>query len=356
MGKKISIIIPCFNVNEYINRCLKSLVNQTIGIDNIEIILVDDASTDNTLELLESWEKKYSESIMVITYAENLRQGGARNVGLEYASGEYIGFVDADDWVEEDFYEEAYSIAQKGDYDVVRGKFERCKSKSDRKSDKITPRLIEYHFKTLKDGFFKFEVGNVGSVGEYGSICTGIYKRDLIINSGVWFPEKMAYEDNYWDSCLKLHISSLCIIDRVIYHYFINENSTVTARNQIHQLDRLEIEQMILDYYKEKGLFEICYKDLLWQFVNRYYLSTLYILFLRFDVIPVELVNEMRNTVREQFPDFAKHPNVIASYGRQKMLIELLGVENDLTFEELAKVKLSYLESICKEKEIVNAE
>ena len=172
MVKKISIIVPCFNVSEYINRCLKSLVNQTIGIENIEIILVDDASTDNTLELLESWEKEYSESIMVITYEENLRQGGARNVGLEYASGEYIGFVDADDWVEEDFYEEAYSIAKKGDYDVVRGKFERCRIGKNQKSDKKTPRLIDYHFKTLKDDFYKFEVGDVGSVGEYGSIIS----------------------------------------------------------------------------------------------------------------------------------------------------------------------------------------
>jgi len=98
------------------------LVNQTIGIEHLQIILVNDASTDMTYEHMLKWEKKYPDSIMVVTYEENLRQGGARNVGMQYASAGYIGFVDSDDWVELDMYELLYDIISKEDYDVVRGK------------------------------------------------------------------------------------------------------------------------------------------------------------------------------------------------------------------------------------------
>lgn len=88
----ISIIVPCYNVENYIDRCVSSLVSQTIGIENLEIILVNDASRDNTLFKLYEWEKKYPDSIMVITYDENIRQGGARNVGLSYATSDYYTY------------------------------------------------------------------------------------------------------------------------------------------------------------------------------------------------------------------------------------------------------------------------
>ena len=348
---KISIIVPCFNVERYIDRCMDSLVNQTIGIENIEIILINDASTDGTLDKLQKWESQYPENIMVITYEENLRQGGARNIGISYSTGEYIGFVDADDWVETDFYEAVYRIAKEGDFDVVKGKFERnkdeiCKNGKDISDSKV----IEYRFKPVEGGFYQYAIDKTGCMGEWGSVCTGIYRRTMIVNSGVLFPEGLSYEDNYWDACMKLYISSLAIIDKIVYHYFINEQSTVTSRNQIHQLDRLEIELRILEYYREKNVFQTFYDHLMQQFIERYYLSTMYILFLRFDGIPTDIVNEMRNTVKENFPDYRERFSIRTSSDRIKLLIDLLNSQEDITFEELAKIKLSYLESICEEK------
>jgi glycosyltransferase involved in cell wall biosynthesis len=89
MNKKISIIIPCYNVEKYIERCIDSLINQTMNLDQMEFIFVNDASTDRTLDILLKYEKKYSDSIMVINSEENLRQGGARNIGLSYTNGDY---------------------------------------------------------------------------------------------------------------------------------------------------------------------------------------------------------------------------------------------------------------------------
>ncbi len=102
MDKLISIIIPCYNVQSYIDRCFQSLLAQTIDFDRLEIILVDDCSTDATWEKLTAIEAAYPESVMIIHCDENGHQGTARNIGLTYASAPYIGFVDSDDWIEPD--------------------------------------------------------------------------------------------------------------------------------------------------------------------------------------------------------------------------------------------------------------
>ncbi len=119
----ISIIVPCYNVEKYIDRCVDSLVTQTVGLDEMEIILVNDASTDDTLSHLQKWEKLYPNNIMVITYETNLRQGGARNVGLSYARGEFIGFVDSDDWVEPQMYEFLLKGIEESGCDISRCKY-----------------------------------------------------------------------------------------------------------------------------------------------------------------------------------------------------------------------------------------
>lgn len=108
--KKVSVIIPCFNATKYLPKCFMSLVQQTIGIDQIELIFVDDASTDEdaTWNMLQEFERAYPESIKILKLEENMRQGGARNVALQYATGEYIAFVDADDFVSENFLLETY--------------------------------------------------------------------------------------------------------------------------------------------------------------------------------------------------------------------------------------------------------
>lgn len=85
--KKVSVIIPCYNAEEYLSACLESLLRQTIGLDNLDIICVDDASTDQTGRLLDAIAQQYPDSIRVFHLPQNCRQGGARNVGLEHEIG-----------------------------------------------------------------------------------------------------------------------------------------------------------------------------------------------------------------------------------------------------------------------------
>ena len=117
--KKIAIIIPCYNVETYIDRCLNSIVNQTMGVENLQVICVDDASTDGTWQRLQAWEQQYPEDIMLIQCEKNGRQGTARNIALQYVQTDFVGFVDSDDWIEADMYEKMYEKMVQYDCDIV---------------------------------------------------------------------------------------------------------------------------------------------------------------------------------------------------------------------------------------------
>lgn len=114
---KVSIIVPAYNAEKTLAACLGSLVHQTLP--DIEIILVNDCSTDSTLSIMLDCEAQFPEKIIVINSDRNRGAGGARNVGLFYASGEYIGFTDSDDIVVPEMYEKLYRKAIEGDYDIV---------------------------------------------------------------------------------------------------------------------------------------------------------------------------------------------------------------------------------------------
>ena len=107
--KKVSVIVPVYNSEAYLNDLLSSLVNQKM--QDIEIILIDDASLDCSRDIMQSWEKKYPDKIRVFYNDANLGQGASRNIGLKYAKGEYVSFVDSDDFIHPDMYFDMYNDA-----------------------------------------------------------------------------------------------------------------------------------------------------------------------------------------------------------------------------------------------------
>ncbi|MDE5966629.1 MAG: glycosyltransferase [Lachnospiraceae bacterium] len=339
----ISIIIPCFNAENYIDRCMNTIVNQTIGIENLEVILVDDASTDHTLDKLKAWEQQYPDNVLVITYEENLRQGGARNIGLQYATADYIGFVDADDWIEFSMYEKLYSCALDGKYDMVQCKCTRDAYVGEHATDNSRQRNVSYTFEQ-REGFFIWDVPDYGDCGETGSIWSAIYKTSCIMENNIWFPEHVAYEDNYWLMVLHLYIKNLYVLDEVLYHYYVNTSSTTATKNALHHLDRLDIEVGIIEAYKERGAFMLFHEVLEWNFIKRFYLNTLYIVFTRFDEIP-EIFTIMKEKIFEYFPNWRHNPHISSCNQREELLLELLELPN-LTLEDLYRVKKAYLASL----------
>lgn len=117
---KVSVVVPCYNVEQYVKKCLDSLINQTLH--DIEIICIDDKSTDNTLKILQDYAKQ-DKRIKLFTHSKNQGVAVARNLGIKHATGQYLGFVDPDDWVDSDFYEKLYTTALQTQADVIKGVF-----------------------------------------------------------------------------------------------------------------------------------------------------------------------------------------------------------------------------------------
>ena len=138
--KKVSVITPCYNVEEYIKTFLDSIVNQTIGTDNIELILIDDSSTDNTPEIIREYEQNYPDMILAIFNEVNIKQGTCRNIALDnYVSGEYFCFIDSDDAVPPYYLEYLYNTARLNNADVIQ-----LKSSSDTNDIAASPAMLTY--------------------------------------------------------------------------------------------------------------------------------------------------------------------------------------------------------------------
>jgi len=275
---KISVIIPCYNVSAYIDRCLNSLLSQTIGFENLQIILVDDASTDDTPKLLKHYESLYPSQISLILCEENGRQGAARNIGLNYALAPYIGFVDSDDWIEPDMYEQLYNKITEYDCDIVS-----CKILRDDASGQITRRSNPDRQDTLicidsSEEREKFIVSEIIGVGVYNKL----YKKDFLFDNDINFPEKLAYEDIYFGSLLYLYANRIYILDEYMYHYYVNWNSTILQLDKAYHKNIFTVSELLRAEYIKRGVAELFPMAVEYNFVKTYYLAGLKTLILRY--------------------------------------------------------------------------
>ena len=190
--KKVSVIIPCFNATKWLPKCFMSLVQQSIGIAQLELIFVDDASTDGgaTWQMLQEFEKAFPENILILKLEENMIQGGARNIALQYATGEYIAFVDADDFVAENFLEEAYRYAKHEDADLVQFEYEFYTDRLGAvpSGRTVTPEIIEIHSHEERAQLLMAEKVTYGCWNK-------LYRHALLKEAHVTYAEHVIYEE-----------------------------------------------------------------------------------------------------------------------------------------------------------------
>lgn len=300
MAKKISVIVPCYMVEQYIDRCVKSLLNQSIGLEHLELIFINDASPDRTLDKLLEYESQYPETILVINSEENLKQGGARNLGLQYATADYIGFVDSDDWVEPSMYEKLYNKAIAYDCDIVSCEYKRV-------YDEETPMGPT----GAKDRYYIIEDESSRKVillSGIGSGVTKIIKKSLIQDNHIRFPEHLAYEDNLFGYLLLFYVKKIYIIAEFLYHYFANMQSTIIKPEASYHFDRLTVELMKQEELKLRGFYDTYYREIEFNFLTCYYLNTIHIIFTRFNKVPIDITNQMGQELMKRYPDYLNNP------------------------------------------------
>lgn len=243
---KVSIIIPVFNTEKYLERCLVSLVNQTLK--DIEIIIVNDGSTDNSLQIAQRFQD--NDSRVKIINQQNLKQGAARNNGIKNATGEYIGFVDSDDWVDFGYYEKLYETAKNYEADIALATNVRVGGRKSKKRLNITG------IEVFKDLQGKLDVNQ-----QWKNECptNKIYKRKMLLDNEIFFPEHVYCEDKIFTLKAVYYANKIVTVPNVNYYYFRNPKSTVNTKTTQHLKklieDKNNARREVLNFLKEKNAF-----------------------------------------------------------------------------------------------------
>lgn len=239
---KVSVIVPVYNSEMFLSRCLDSILSQSL--QDIEVICVDDGSTDNSIDVLNGYSK--ADSRVRVIRQRNKRQGGARNTGLEAASGEWIGFVDSDDWIAPDFYSVLYDAALRSKADMV------CCSLV-----KIRPYYSKYEvryedFDQTSDLQRKFALCKCPP---HFYTMNKIYRRSMLEDNRIRFREYVVFEDIGFLAEAVYHASSVAVVPDMYYSYMYNGLSTINSRQTPQkQLDRYNARKQLLVFADEHGI------------------------------------------------------------------------------------------------------
>lgn len=249
---KVSIIVPFYNVENYIEKCLQSLVNQTL--EDVEIILVNDGSQDGTEEIAKQFVEKYPNKIMYLE-KENGGLSDARNYAIPYAKGEYIAFLDSDDYVEANMYEEMYNKAKEENLDYVECDF-----------------LWEYPDKSLESKGKQYS--NKKEMFIYTRVVAWnkLIKREIVQNNHLEFPKGYRYEDVEFFYKLLPLIHNYGIVEKPFIHYVQRENSISNVQNT-RTKEIIDVLGHVIDYYKRNQLFDE-YKEEIEYTYTRYILCS----------------------------------------------------------------------------------
>lgn len=285
---KVSIIVPFYNVENYIEKCLETLVNQTLK--DIEIILVNDGSKDRSIDIVNKFLKQYPEKIVYLE-KENGGLSDARNFGIPHAKGEYIAFLDSDDYVEKDMYENMYELAKKEDSDMVECDF-----------------YWEYPDKLKKDEGIIYH-GKKEMIEKVRVVAWNkLIKKEILEKSDVKFPKGLRYEDVEFTYKLVPYIEKVSFLKKPCVHYVQREGSISNKQNERNK-EIFDVLDNVINYYKENEIYDT-YKDELEYVYVRYAFcsSLLRIVKIKDEDIQQKLLDLTWDNVNNKFPNWKNNP------------------------------------------------
>ena len=241
MTVKVSVIVPIYNVEKYLEKCLKSIINQTLK--DIEINCINDGSKDKSGEILEKF--KHLDSRLITIHKNNEGLSIARNVGIEIAKGEYLSFVDSDDWLDFDYLEKLYFAAKKHNCDIACAGFKRCKNwrKSIRKSFKQETILTEINEKIKAD-----------NLPEDNYVWNKIYKRKIWLQNNLEFAPHRYFEDIALTVKILYSMGNMVTVPNTYYNYRKNPVSVTATITKKHKDDYNWAKANMLNFVKENNI------------------------------------------------------------------------------------------------------
>lgn len=265
---ELSIIVPIYNVEDYLEECLKSLYN--IKNIKLEIILVNDGSKDNSFKIMEKFKEIYPEKTVLIN-KENGGLSSARNAGMKAAIGEYISFIDSDDFIDVDEFEKFFKEGQKDKLDVMVGN------------------MRYYTPEKTGDSLFRSDVvKNIGIVNGIDffwnlfqkpkcfreEVVDDIYKREFLVKNNIWFNENIVHEDSEFTPLVYLKAEKVKYIDRAFYFY---RQRTGSIMNKVSEKSIVSLESICEKFFIEcKNLDSIKGKEVLSSLILSFYSVVVY--------------------------------------------------------------------------------
>lgn len=306
--------MPVYNAERYLKCSVGSVLDQTFT--DWELICFNDASTDGSLALLESYAAS-DNRIRVIDSPVNVKQGAGRNRGIREARGEYVMFLDADDSVRPETLSLCMAIARSHEADLVFFDYETIPGGTVSPLGRMASRLSG-------DELRKHVILHPSPV------WSAMYKRSLITDNGLYFPEKVFYEDNAVALALQLSACNPVKIDAPLYGYHIYDSSVSHRMNDYRFFHRLSSAVTLKSHLQRLGMYDRWRDEIDYVLLNQYYTHTITGCVYRFDHVPILRQRYVRGTVGRLVPDFRRNP-----YYRRMPLAKRLRLELHARFPRL---------------------
>ena len=292
--KKVSIIIPVYNAEKYLERCINSVINQTLK--DIEVILINDGSKDNSQHIIDKYKKKYEDIIKTKTIT-NSGAANARNVGLELAEGEYIGFIDSDDYVERNMFEKLYNKAKKEESDiVVSGYF----IEQEEKIKSYQLGSLEHYNKSIKENPNIFVYG-------VPYLWNKIFRRELITKNNIKFNKFRIFEDLEFVYKLFLEANKISKVDEPLYYYIKENESSLTAKFSDKFFDVIPAMKSLNQYAKTKDYYNDIADYILFIALNHIFIRCNMKVQKNQIKLKLKYINEVFKFLDEEFENWKKY-------------------------------------------------
>lgn len=251
-NKRISIIVPVYNVEKYIRSCIKSVLNQTYS--NIEILLVDDGSTDNSGIICDKYAA--SDCRIIVVHQKNAGLSAARNRGISEACGDYITFIDSDDYIAPDYIESLYSGLQETNAQICICDYQKVDEGIEIDdlgySCDITASIKRLSNKQALENVYTGDMHGVDFIS-----VAKLYDKKLFLNNGISFPVGKIHEDAFTTYKLLYLSERISYIDKAMYFYRIRNGSITTSAFSLKKLDKLEATRGECDFFLNHNELDI---------------------------------------------------------------------------------------------------
>ena len=317
----VSIIIPVYNAGPYIEACMASLVAQTL--DDIEVLLVDDHGRDDSMERARRFVEAHpsGKTFRFLTTPHNMGPGPARNVGIEAAQGEYVAFVDSDDVVEPGFCELLYREAKQYDADLTY-----CQAQLVKRDE-----ALPMSNPLVKNGPFDGEQRRFFLTHYTTLFVSFLYRRSLLNEYGIRFPSTRSAEDSYFLTCSLLAATRIACVDKSLYHYLVHDESLSEVRNPKRYQDKIQSFDLLMQFAREKGLYEPDKAVLDYIYLKKAYLLGIFTYIYNEDYPQTLVLNNIYNHLLSYVPYYKRNSYYREDY-RMRLLHTLIR-----TFPSLAK-------------------